>query len=410
LPFDINAIQVIDTYEQLAFAYDWAPEEIGLLHVLFGNHHLSADIHSAELKNAGRSWDDRETGLYQKLKNGSADGDAQREVVQHYLERLPSVVLTSDWKCQWIAFHELYGLDEPVITSDNWEELDRKIRDAYADRESWHTDILRRAGIKTLFWCYGPPLLKSHCRGVLLLTDFLHLRKGNISEPDELAGQFRSWIEMEIQRYNPVALQIDSAYRRDICFENPDAKEVARGLAKLGEEEPFSSHRAISDFIHQLAAEWSSRHALPLQIHTGLLSGNVYRHRMNEIFAHHLETYIAEHPETAFDIFHSGFPHWEEGMVLCRRYPNAYLNLCWLTSISESLTHSVLETALEAVPVNKILWGGGAQSPEMAFGVLTLFRSILERVLYMKDIPDEPKEEIADKLLWKNASKLYHLN
>ena len=410
MAFDVNAIQVIDTCEQIAHAYDWAPGETGLIHVLLGNHHLMADIHAAELKNAGGSWEDEGVGPYQKLKDGIVDSEAQREAIFHYLERLPNVVLTSDWKCQWISFHELYGLDEPVITPDNWEELDRKIRDAYSDRESWHAEILSRAGIKTLFWCYGPPILASRCRGVLLLTDFLDLQKGGISDPDELAGQFRSWIEMEIQRYNPVALKIDSAYRRDIRFRDPDAKEIAKGLSELGEEDPLANHRAVNDFIHELAAEWASRHALPVQIHTGLLSGNAYRHRMDEIYSHHLEAYIARHPETAFDIFHSGFPQWEEGMVLARRYPNVYLNLCWLTSISESLTNTILEAALEAVPVNKILWGGGTQSPEMAFGVLTLFRSILERVLYIKDIPDEPKEEIADRLLWKNASKLYHLS
>jgi predicted TIM-barrel fold metal-dependent hydrolase len=245
---------------------------------------------------------------------------------------------------------------------------------------------------------------------VLLLTDFLDLRKGSVSDPDELTAQFRSWIEMEIHRYNPVALKIDSAFRRGLHFPEPNAKEVARGLSELGEDDPFSSHRGVNDYVHELAAEWASRHALPVQIHTGMLSGNTYRQQMDEIYAHRLESYIARHPETAFDIFHLGFPQWEEGMVLARRYPNVYVNLCWLTSISESLTHTILETVLEAVPLNKILWGGGTQSPEMAYGVLTLFRSILERVLYIKDIPDEPKEEIADKLLWKNASKLYHLS
>jgi hypothetical protein len=411
LPFTINDILVIDTHEHIANSYVWAPERMGLLHVLLGNHYLLADILSADPKNAGHSWDEEGITPFSKIRDSgnTLSPEEEREALFYYLDRLPDAVLTSDWKSLWIALHELYDLDDPLPTAENWESLDRKIRDRYQDRESWYGEILDRAGIKLLFWCYGPPELKTKCRGVLPLSDFLNLKRGDVTTPEELTALVTGWMQQEILRFNPIAVKIGSAYQRPLRIDRAQPEDAARALTGMSDADPFSSSVVISDFIHNLAAERAAVHGLPVQVHTGLLAGNRFSRPLTDTYAHHLESFFYRHPDTLFDLFHASYPQWGEAVVLCRRYPNVHLNLCWLPTISESATHSLLETALEAVPVNKILWGGDTHSPEMAYGALYLFRSILDRVLYIKDIPDGPKQEIAECILWKNAARLYGL-
>jgi hypothetical protein len=417
VPFDIDSIQVIDTHERLADVFGRGTERINLVELLRANSGLMEAIRSADPQAAARRAaapaGRRSAGIIDAdAAARSEDGDSSdldEAELDAMLFSLPAVVLTSHWKCQWIAFHDLYDFDDPMVTEENWRELEENIREAYRDGEAWQEEILRRAGIRLFFWCCGPPRPRRGCRGVLLLRDFLELEKEGTAGPDELAGRFRSWLEMEIQRYNPVAMKTEGACRRGIPLRERDEREVAAELSRIGDREPLLASPVVEDFVHDCAAEWAARHALPIQMHTDVPAGGALHGETALTYARRTEQYVARHPETIFDILQAGFPQWEEAIALCRRYPNVLLNLAGLSTLSETLSHTILETALEAVPVNKILWGGDAGTLEAAYGVLTLFRSTLERVLYIKDIPDEPKEEIAARILWKNASELYHL-
>jgi hypothetical protein len=407
---DIEKIPVVDTHEHISFAFAWKPEEIGLLHVLFGNHYLLADLYSSDPGNAGGAWDG-EGAPYDRLTDPSrpATSAERNSLLDCYIEYLPRVQMTSDWKSMRIALRDLYGLREELPTMANRMTLEKRIRDLYRQRADWSYEILERARIETLFWCYGRPKLREHCRGVLSLAVFLERLRGEVKDSNGLESIFCEWFEEEKERFTPVALKMKSAYSRNLDFVEREAGEVDEALSGMGAEDTLGSSIIVSDFIHDLAAHHAASIDMPVQIHTGYLAGNAFIHSLSETYALQLEPFIAHHPGTKFDLFHGSFPQWGEAVLLCRRYPNVYLNMCWVPTISESMAESMLRAALEACPANKIMWGGDAHSLEMAYGALSIFRGILSRVVESSNLSASAQFEIAEWVLWRSASGLYSL-
>ncbi|MBN1809497.1 MAG: amidohydrolase family protein [Planctomycetes bacterium] len=409
---DISGIPVIDTHEHLENVYRWKPEDVGLLHVLMENHYLVADIVAADPENAGRSWLDTGTTPRRALDEaaGALTGTEYEKAVGWFIDRLPLVAQTSDWKSEQAALSDLYELGDYLVTSGNWRALDERIREKYADRDSWYLQILERAGISRLFWCYGEPKLAGPSLPVVPVSGFLQKKRGEVSSAGALAGKFRAWAAEKVESLNPVAFKVGTAYARGIDFLERSDGEVDAALKKLGLEKCFAESQAVSDRIHHLMAEASVVHNTPLQVHTGILAGNGFSHPMAETYVVNMEAFIARNPRTRFDIFHGSFPQWGEAVSLVRRYPNVWLNACWVPTLSESICENMLAAALDACPVNKIMWGGDSHSPEMAYGVLKLFRGVLQRVLEERCTGEALAVRSAEWILWRSAADLYGLD
>ena len=384
---------------------------MGLLQILLENHYLMADIAAADPEAAGGDWLDYMKPLAMLAEaGGTLREDERAEAVKFITDRLPLVAHTSDWKAMRMALSDLHGLDDFLVTGENWRALDESVRQRYADRPAWHREILERAGVETLFWCYDEPELEGPCRSVFTLSGFCDGRRGDVSSRNELVEAFSNWLTGRISALKPVALKIGTAYSRPIFFESRTGRDVDEALSSMEPAQLLSENRVVHDFLHHLAADACAELSLPIQIHTGHLAGNIFENSLTATYAALLETFVAMHPETRFDIFHGSFPQWGEALVLARHYPNVFLNLCWVPSTSQTMAASFLDAALDAVPVNKIMWGGDAHSVEMAYGVLGQFRELLSRVLDRRSEPERLRREAAEWILWKSAAELYDLD
>jgi len=407
---DFGDIPIIDTHEHLAKVYHWRPEVVGLLHFVLENHYLMAGVAAGDSKCAGRDWMDEGATPYWALTKAEGVVPAADEEagMAYIIERLPTVALTSDWKAFEITLRELYGLDGFLVTRENWRALDTQVRRRYKARDQWYREVLARAGIRLVFWCYGKPLLDG-CRGVLNAMDFLHQAKDDTRDSEALAARFEAWLDGEIASYNPVSMKIGFAYYRDVAVARRPHREVDAALRALSPEKALTESRTVDDFVHELAARVAPARGLALQVHTGTLAGNVFEQPLLETYAARLEPFIARHPDANFDVFHGSFPQWGEAVTLARKYPNVYLNMCWVTGLSESMAEAMLTAAFDAVPVNKIMWGGDAHSPEMAYGLAALFRDILARALARRGLSAKLKRDAAEWVLWRSAATLYRL-
>ena len=409
---DVSKIPVIDTHEHIDNIYRWNPEDVGLLHVLMENHYLVADIVAADPANAGKSF--TEPGISPRYDLDQAKGKLSsaeyEKAVRWFIERLPLVAHTSDWKSEWFGLRDLYGLKDPLITEKNWSAIDKRIRKRYENRDKWYLEIFDRARVKTLFWCYGEPKLKGSSRAVIHHNDFIWRECGDIRDTASLADAFNRFMDGEIQKHNPVSLKIGSAYNRDINFIKRTLEEVDAALRKAEPKTCFAQIPEVSDFIHQLMAELSARTGIPVQIHTGILAGNTLMNPLTATYASRADAFFARNPGTRFDIFHGSFPQWGEAVAIARRFPNVWLNTCWVPTLSESMCQAMLNAALDSVPVNKIMWGGDSHSPEMAYGVLKLFRGIVGRVVSSRGADAKLAREAAEWILWRSAAELYKLS
>lgn len=410
---DLESIPVVDTHEHIENVYRWRAEDTGLAHLLLENHYLMAVLAAADPRYAGREWNDLHRPIEPLAILRSADGapspDQEQSIRRYFIERLPLVAHTSDWKSMELALSQLYGLEEPLVTAQNWPSLDKAIRRRYAERAPWHRDVFARGNIKTVFWCYGKPLIEGPFRSVIPLGHFLARAKGQIKDSDALSGALAEWLDGVREELDIISLKIGSAYRRDTAIEIRSRPEVDAALATISAEEALMSNAVVDDFIHDLAAEACQERSLVVQVHTGYLAGNSFENRLQRTYAARMEPFFARHPGVCFDVFHGSFPQWGEAVTLARHYPNIYLNTCWVPSTSESMAEAMLDAALDAVPVNKIMWGGDAHSPEMAFGVLRLFQRIVGRVLERRSTPIRLRHEAAEWILWKSAAELYRL-
>jgi hypothetical protein len=411
MAIDVKAIPIIDTHEHIARIYAWKSEDIGLLHVLLENHYLMADLASADPNSAGVEWNDPDRGLVPIVALTAAGGklpkEKEAEAVEWLIARLPLVAHTSDWKSEQIALHDLFGLNDYLLTRDNWRAIDERVRERYRDREAWYKEVFERANIKTLFWCYGKPLFTGPCRAVLDLGDFTARQRGGAKNFETLKLVFADWFRGAVDELQPASLKVGTAYGRDIAIEEHPGKEADTALLAMNSNQVLNTSLAVTDFVHDLAAEACAEKGLPMQIHTGYLAGNTLENELHKTYAARMERFLARHPGTRFDLFHGSFPQWGEVLTLARHYPNVFVNMCWVPSTSESIAEAMLTAALDAVPVNKIMYGGDAHSPEMAYGVAQLFRGIVERVLEKRDCPDTIKTDAAEWILWQTASELY---
>jgi len=413
MELDLHDIPVVDTHEHIENMYRWRGEDTGLGHLLLENHYLMAVIAASDPKYAGREWNDPENPvepLALLRDTGGELSEHEGELVRDYfLERLPPVAHTSDWKSMELALRELHGLRGYHITAKNWDALDRAVRQRYSERAAWHRDIFARGNVKTVFWCYGEPLVEGPFRSVVSLGEFLGRTKGGIEDSDALAGALAEWLDGQRRELDIVSLKIGSVYRRDGLIAKRSRREADDALRSMSAQETLMSNAVVDDFLHDLAADACAERALVVQVHTGYLAGNSFENELRNTYAARMETFFARHPRTRFDVFHGSFPQWGEAVTLARHYPNIFLNTCWVPSTSESMAEAMLDAALDAVPVNKIMWGGDAHSPEMAFGILRLFQRVLKRALEKRAEPTRMRCDAVDWILFRSAAELYGL-
>jgi predicted TIM-barrel fold metal-dependent hydrolase len=216
-----------------------------------------------------------------------------------------------------------------------------------------------------------------------------------------------------------VAVKINLAYSRTLNFENPSAeaaRKVFQSLIKGAESFslPFKDVKPLQDYMFHKLMSLARTYKLPVVIHTGMQSGNADNNIMNSDPAL-LSGVFNQYPEIEFALYHGSYPYGGKLATLAKNFPNVYIDMSWVYSISPSYSESFLHEWLETVPVNKIMaFGGDMRCVENIYGELLTAKNIISKVLIskVKDgyFTEDEAKVIARMILHDNVVGFYNLH
>jgi uncharacterized protein len=325
------------------------------------------------------------------------------------------------------AFRDLYGLDFETLTDEQAGRLNEQILKNYQDEKWIKQVILERANIELMlvdsYWTpldfktYWPfevrvfrvdSLLRGFHPSELehpLEDPYDYARRRNLALKtfdDYLALVERLFAEAKQE--GVVCLKTGMAYKRDLLFTKVSKGQAAQAFGKARSALTAQQVRDFENFMLWRLAELSAQYELPLQIHTGdaRIQGS------NPLL---LLDVIEGNPKTKFILFHGGFPWVGETGAIAFRYPNVWVDSCWLPTLSYSMAKRAYQEWLEVMPVDKILWGGDGVNAESIYGATVLTRQCLAEALAEKVIRGELREPQAERIgrqiLRENALKLF---
>jgi predicted TIM-barrel fold metal-dependent hydrolase len=325
------------------------------------------------------------------------------------------------------AFRDLYGLDFETLTDEQARRLNEQILKNYQDEKWIQQVILERANIELMlvdsYWTpfdfktYWPfevrvfrvdSLLRGFHPSELehpLEDPYDYARRRNLALKtfdDYLALVERLFAEAKQE--GVVCLKTGMAYKRDLLFTKVSKGQASQAFGKARSALTPQQVRDFENFMLWRLAELSAQYELPFQIHTGdaRIQGS------NPLL---LLDVIEGNPKTKFILFHGGFPWVGETGAIAFRYPNVWVDSCWLPTLSYSMAKRAYQEWLEVVPVDKILWGGDGVNAESIYGATVMTRQCLAEALAEKVIRGELREPQAERIgrqiLRENALKLF---
>ncbi|MEM3047327.1 MAG: amidohydrolase family protein, partial [Candidatus Bathyarchaeia archaeon] len=260
----------------------------------------------------------------------------------------------------------------------------------------------------------------------------LELLKRRVGFPIHTLEDLLKALQVEFEGARPlmVGVKIALAYRRSLHFDKAtyaEAEAVFNRIQKqrvfrrleiegvrrtLPEPLSFEEAKPLQDFMVHRLLSLSSKHGLPVQVHTGLQEGNE-----NLITNSHpalLTNLFMEYSEVNFDLFHASYPYSGELAVLAKNFPNVYADMCWLHVISPAAARNVLSEWIDAIPVSKILaFGGDYRFVEGAYAHAVMARENVARVLAEKveegAFTEAQAVRYAEMILRTNAQRLFSL-
>ncbi|MFD2612484.1 amidohydrolase family protein [Paenibacillus gansuensis] len=318
----------------------------------------------------------------------------------------------------------IYGEEE--ITPDNWDSLSEKIRRAHQE-PGYHIRLLQeKAGyirfLEDCYWNTGsdvgyPDMVTAVYRLDMWMQGFHpesvdhdgcnpHANAGYvIPDLDTYLGLLRE--ELVRRRPSIAGLKCASAYQRTIRFQTVTREQAEALYLKHPSELSQEEQNRFGDYILDAACRIAEELDLPIQIHTGLalLEGS------NPL---NLEGLIASHPGNKFVLFHGGFPWIHETAGLAHNYQNVLIDINWLPLISTSAAVQALHMYIEVLPnIHTLAWGGDTWTSEEAVGASMAFRHVLTRVLSEKVDQGyftlKQAEQLAEKIMYKNAQNIYNI-
>lgn len=204
-----------------------------------------------------------------------------------------------------------------------------------------------------------------------------------------------------------------AAYRRTLLFEthtHAEAQQSYEGWLKG--EQRFASLKPMQDYIAHAIFRWANEQKLLLQVHTGYQEGN--DGYFPDADPSHLIRVILQYPDIRFDLFHMGFPYQSKIGAMGKKFPNVYLNLCWMHILSPIVTQNTLHEWIQQVPLNKIFaFGGDCLFYDGVVGHLELAKRCVANVLTAKVQEGfwvwKEAEKAAQMLFYLNPKKCYQM-
>ena len=331
----------------------------------------------------------------------------------------------------------LYGYDKPYLVKDDVQDLyNRMIANRYSNYGQWFDEVYKKTGFKTMlldqYWNHfnikiDTAYFKLVCNissCVLLVSEAAENKKITSDEnwlklmnqgvlPTESLDDYINIVDSVINIFKSngaVCLKNVLAYSRSIDFEDIDystAKMIFNKSVALSAQEK----KQLQDFIFHHIIQQSIKLDMPIQIHTGYLAGN--RGWLDNGQPMKLLNLFIKYPEAKFILFHGGYPWTGDFVALGKQFRNVYLDLVWLPQISKTEAIHTFHEMLDAVPYNKIMWGGDVLIIDDAVGSLELGKEVVATVLSERVekgwMTEELALDIAKSIFRDNAIELYRL-
>ncbi|MDR0472899.1 MAG: amidohydrolase family protein [Treponema sp.] len=391
----INDMPVIDSHEHLV------PEEIRLnekndFFTIALSHYASSDLVSSGLPMPALA----------KLRDNSFPFGEKIDLFMPYWRNSSN---TAYCRALSIAAAGLYGIME--ITPETLPELNKRL--AEKNKPGLYKEILQeKLHIKYCLWdqfWLEKPVKDDFFKVSLRLDNIVMINSAadltaleekynvNINSPDVLEQILETAIAQN-KCSGLGAIKSALAYMRTLLFEPVSPAEAALSLEKISKNS-FSQNdlKKLQDYLMFKVAEKAGSHKLPLQIHTGLFEGNGNNiQNADPSLLFHL---IQANPDTAFDLFHGGYPYGGKLSAMAKMFPNVYLDMAWTHIISPSYSVRYLSEWLDTVPCNKIIgFGGDYIFVEGVYGHLQIAR---------QNIAETFSQKISDGIYSKNESLRY---
>ncbi len=414
----VNAVRMIDTHEHimsekeaLAGATDFS--------CLFTNYQLE------DLISSGVPADK----IYNTFKKKDASLNEKWTVIRN---NWPYTRSTGYGRSVLIGAKDLYGIDD--LNENSFQKLSNRIQEKH--KPGYYDEILKKkakidaclimeynttnprdvekegnCNFKRLF------VYDKYCSffGFDKMNTRLSFYGKNFSSLQEFESLVDSVFDQDVKKGIQGA-KFGVAYYRTLKFEDVP-RETANIVFEKMKAEPqrifsFEEAKPLQDFAFFKLLSLCDRYKVPVQIHTGLQTGNG-----NDITNSNptgLVKAITKFPGIKFCLLHAGYPFGGEMATLAKNFANVYIDMAWSALISPSFTERYLQEFIETVPVNKIMaFGGDSQTVEGAYGASILARRTVENTLtnMVKTgyLTEEEAVTIAKKILRENAIKIYNL-
>jgi len=168
----------------------------------------------------------------------------------------------------------------------------------------------------------------------------------------------------------------------------------------------------LQDYVFNHIMDRAVWYGLTVQIHTGYRHGN--SSMLDTGKPMQLLSLLKRYPDARFVLFHGAYPWTGEFIVMGKSFPNVYLDLVWMPQLSRTAAIRTLHEMLDAVPYNKICWGGDVGKIDDAAGSLEMGREVVATVLSERInrgwITREVAEDIARRIFRENAIDIYNLD
>jgi uncharacterized protein len=331
----------------------------------------------------------------------------------------------------------LYSYDKPYLVKDDVQDLyNRMIVNRYRNYDRWFDEVFKKFHFKTMlndqYWNhFNTKIDTAHFKlvcnissCVLLVNEAAENKKITsdknllklIDRKEIITRNLDDYMNLVdtvltiFKNNSAVSLKNVLAYSRSIDFDDIDyttANTIFNKPDALNELEK----KHLQDFIFHHIIRQSIKLDLPVQIHTGYLAGN--RGWLENGSPMKLLNLFIKYPEAKFILFHGGYPWTGDFVALGKQFSNVYLDLVWLPQISKTEAVHTFSEMLDAVPYNKIMWGGDVLIIDDAVGSLELGKEVVATVLSERVekgwLTEEVAIDIASSVFRNNATELFHL-
>jgi hypothetical protein len=337
------------------------------------------------------------------------------------------------------SLSDLYDISERDLEGEGWKEVSRAIREAN-QRPDWFEHVFReRAHIRVCLLDH-PDLCpwgsfeadRRYFIPVLRVDDFMmgspfltriprntaaeiaqRLGRGQIKDLDDLTELVDHVFEQHVAGGGR-AIKVAMAYSRCLQFQGVSRAEARYQFKQVMAGAYGPDARKVSDFMLGYCVQRAIEHNLPIQVHTGMQTGNGTWTRLEGARPNHLTNLFHWFPKARFVLLHGGFPFTGEAGVLAKTFPNVYLDFAWVPLVSPTAARNALSEWLEMVPGNKIMWGGDVQTVEELYGAVLALREVLGSVLTEKVqgryLTLDGAAALARGIIADNATRLFGLD